>query len=279
MNINLNPISGMPGESFDLLNKWMGNPVVLLIVLIVFFVYYGLFSSTGMETPMISNATGSTRVFEIMIWGILLTVILANGLRYFYGSNIVASIKNLFGKEPEIEVNVTQPEGVDMSDLAVPEMSIREQVFHIPDNKYTYNDAKAVCAAYGGKLADYNEIKDAYDKGADWCSYGWSNDQMVYFPTQEEKWKKLQEIEGHEHSCGRPGINGGYIANPNARFGVNCYGYKPEISPYEAKLMRERDGLPVSEKDLKFNKLVEEWKHKIPNILIAPFNNANWSSF
>ena len=31
--------------------------------------------------------------------------------------------------------------------------------------------------------------------------------------------------------CGLPGINGGYIDNPNIRFGVNCYGYKPKITP------------------------------------------------
>ena len=33
--------------------------------------------------------------------------------------------------------------------------------------------------------------------------------------------EKLQKIKGHEHDCGRPGINGGYIDNPNVRFGVN----------------------------------------------------------
>ena len=51
---------------------------------------------------------------------------------------------------------------------------------------------------------------------------------MAYFPTQYDKWKKLQTIKGHENDCGRPGINGGFIDNPNVRFGINCFGYKPK---------------------------------------------------
>jgi hypothetical protein len=31
---------------------------------------------------------------------------------------------------------------------------------------------------------------------------------MALFPTQKETWDKLQKIKGHEHDCGRPGING-----------------------------------------------------------------------
>ena len=30
--------------------------------------------------------------------------------------------------------------------------------------------------------------------------------------------------------CGNPGINGGYFANPDLKFGVNCYGIKPKKS-------------------------------------------------
>ena len=39
-------------------------------------------------------------------------------------------------------------------------------------------------------------------------------DQMALYPTQKKTYNKLQTIKGHEHDCGRPGINGGYIANP-----------------------------------------------------------------
>ena len=231
---------------------------------------------------MLAAASAQRPVMEVVFsWRFsfgehFLTIVLMNALRYFYGANIVAKISKLFSQEPQVDIAVTTTD--DAAGAPVPELTHSKQVFHVPGNHYTFDDAKAVCAAYGGKLASYNQMEDAYEDGADWCSYGWSEDQMAFFPTQEEKWKKLQKIEGHKHDCGRPGINGGYIANPNVKFGVNCYGYKPDITPYESQLMRESTGLPTTKKDQEFQKLVKEWKKKIPQILISPFNKNEWSS-
>ena len=47
--------------------------------------------------------------------------------------------------------------------------------------------------------------------------------------------EKTSKNKGHEHDCGRPGINGGFIDNPNVRFGVNCFGTKPAISAEEQR--------------------------------------------
>ncbi len=155
---------------------------------------------------------------------------------------------------------------------------VREkQVFHIPSNTYTYTDAKAVCTAYGSELASYNEINDAFGKGADWCSYGWSEGQMAFFPTQEEKWNDLQKVKGHEHDCGRPGINGGYIANPNVRFGANCYGYKPAITLEDSVNMSNMPLYTKTSEEIKFDSKVSYYKNKLKDILVAPFNNASWS--
>lgn len=277
MQVNINPVSGIPGETFNYVNKWMGNPIILFIVLAVIMLYYSLFySASSVETNVSAGEGSGGRFLEVLLWGTFLTIVLMNTLRYFYGADITAKISNLFGKEPEVDITVTAP---DADVPSVPEVSFSKQVFHVPGNKYTYDDAKAVCAAYNGKLASYKQMEDAYEEGADWCSYGWSDDQMAFFPTQQAKWDKLQKIEGHKHDCGRPGINGGYIANPNVKFGVNCYGYKPDITPYESKLMSKSTGMPVTKKEKEFEKLVNEWKAKIPNILIAPFNNKTWSSF
>lgn len=155
---------------------------------------------------------------------------------------------------------------------------VREkQVFHIPSNTYNYTDAKAVCTAYGSELASYNEINDAFGKGADWCSYGWSEGQMAFFPTQEEKWNDLQKVKGHEHDCGRPGINGGYIANPNVRFGANCYGYKPDITLEDSVNMSNMPLYTKTSEEIKFDSKVSYYKNKLNDILIAPFNNSSWS--
>ena len=63
---------------------------------------------------------------------------------------------------------------------------------------------------------------------------------MALFPTQQQTWNKLQKIKGHKNDCGRPGINGGYIDNKNVRFGVNCFGTKPEASADELNLLSQK---------------------------------------
>ena len=107
--------------------------------------------------------------------------------------------------------------------------------------------------------------------------YGWSADQMAIYPTQKSTWKKLQKIKGHEHDCGRPGINGGYIDNPNVRFGVNCFGTKPAISADEQDMMNNASIYPKSEEDRKIDRLARKYKKNLDSILINPFNHNSWS--
>ena len=122
-----------------------------------------------------------------------------------------------------------------------------------------------MCKAYGAKLATYNQIEDAYKSGAEWCNYGWSDDQMAFYPTQKNTWKKLQKI------------NGGYIDNPNVRFGVNCFGTKPGISEEEQEIMNNATIFPKSAEDRKVDRLARKYKKNLDNILINPFNHNSWS--
>ena len=158
------------------------------------------------------------------------------------------------------------------------EMSGKEGVFNIPSNSFSYEDSKKVCKAYGARLATYNEIEKAYTDGADWCSYGWSDSQMVLYPTQKGRWEKLQEIEGHENDCGRPGVNGGYIDNPNAHFGINCYGDRPEAREEDKERMKNTVIYPKTEAEIKFEKEVEGWRKKLDKIEVSPFNPTSWDS-
>ena len=68
-----------------------------------------------------------------------------------------------------------------------------KEVFHISNQNLTYDDAKCKCEAYGGRLATKNEIIEVYNKGAEWCTYGWSEGQNAYYPTQKCTWDKLQK--------------------------------------------------------------------------------------
>ena len=108
------------------------------------------------------------------------------------------------------------------------ETCTNKQVFNVSQNKYTYKQAQEVCQALDASLASYDQIEQAYNEGAEWCNYGWSEGQMAYFPTQKATYNKLMENPYTKNACGRPGINGGFMGNPNLRFGANCYGIKPE---------------------------------------------------
>jgi len=272
----MNTILGVPSMNF--LNTNMANPLIITLLVFIIIIYLALFASLGNNSESMNAPSTSKASLEILLWGVFLVIIIINGMNYFLNVNIITSIKNLFSGEPEIDITVErETEGEITGSSSVPELKFEKQVYHIPGNKYTFDDARAICKAYGNRLANYKEIENAYQNGGDWCSYGWSEDQMALFPTQIERWERLQKIKGHENDCGRPGINGGYIANPNVRFGVNCYGYRPKITSQEAEMMKNIPLFPKTQKELDFQKRIEYWKNKIANIVVSPFNSNNWS--
>jgi len=280
MDFNYNSVTNMPTTHTDYFNKIGANPMVLIVLVIIIIVYYFLFSSLGAnENSSFSRTSDGTAksgvVFlEALLWGVFIVLILLNGMAYFFNINIIANIKNLFSDIPDLNIKVDS----DLQDNGIAEIKSIQQVFHIPGNKYTYEDAKAICNAYGSRLANYKEMENAYKDGADWCSYGWSNDQMAFFPTNMKKWEKLQKEKGHENDCGRPGINGGYIDNPNVKFGANCYGNKPVMTEQEGELMKNAALYPKTKTELDFDKRVDYWKQKISKILVSPFNKTTWSN-
>ena len=260
----------------------LGLPSVLLfaVVLILFIVLFSSLGKKGNDSGVgdgEGSGNGSSKALTLILGGVLVVVVLLNGLQYFFNINLTARLDDLFSENPSIDLTVEQP-AAPMEEIApVPEIKIKPQVFHIPGNKYTFDNADALCQAYGAKLANYDEIEQAYKNGAEWCSYGWSEGQMAYFPTQKKTFDYLQGVEGHENDCGRPGINGGYIANPNVRFGVNCYGYRPKITEQEQEIMDNEPLYPRTLRDIQQEKRVEFWRRRVPEILVAPFNRNVWS--
>ena len=286
MILTYDSILGIPiieggGENADSSNNSginIGVPSILLLIVVIglFVILFSTLGKNSSSTEELSG-NGSSKLLTILLGGVLIVVVLLNGLQYFFDINLTAQLNNLFTETPSIDLTVEQP-GTGPSDIApVPEIKIKEQVFHIPGNKYTYDNADALCKAYGSRLATYNEIEKAYKNGGEWCSYGWSDRQLALFPTQKDTWNYLQNVEGHENDCGRAGINGGFIANPNVRFGANCYGYKPKITDEELEKMQTEPLYPRTAKDIKEEKRIEFWRRRIPEILVAPFNKNVWS--
>jgi len=148
------------------------------------------------------------------------------------------------------------------------------QVFNVSNNLYTYEEAQEVCKAFDSTLATYDQIENSYQNGGEWCNYGWSDGQMAYFPTQKATWTKLQQNPKSKHACGRPGINGGHIANPYVRFGANCYGPKPKqpANWVPPKYEQPYDIINVD--------LTEDKNSKVrDSVNLNSFNLNNWSRY
>jgi len=175
--------------------------------------------------------------------------------------------------EPTVSPKLTpprpDPEPISPSD---------EEVFNVSNNIYTYEDAPAVCQALDAKLATAKQVQQAYNSGADWCNYGWTNGQLALYPTQKKTFKKLQKLEGHEHDCGIVGVNGGYFQNPDLQFGVNCYGKKPEPSVKEKDMIGYFPDY-VSEKETRLLERVAQIKQNVSELTISPFNSTEWDEY
>lgn len=266
-------------DTYNYINNLLSNPSVIIILVIVLILYIILFMSLGdsIPTPPSDNVSNSgSGTITILLVSFFVILVIINGLQYFFGIDIVAKLKNLFTGSPEVDITVDTSRA-EAAKAPVPEILIRPQVFNIPGNDYIYPDAKALCSAYGARLATYKEVEDAYKDGGEWCNYGWSDGQMALFPTQQKTFDELQKIEGHENDCGRPGVNGGYIANPKVRFGVNCYGFKPRMTSTEEDLMASEPIYPKTAKDIAMENRVNYWKDKLSEILVSPFNHNTWS--
>ena len=155
----------------------------------------------------------------------------------------------------------------------------QNEVFNVSNNKYSYEDAQAVCSSFGAKLATYDQIEAAYNKGAEWCNYGWSDGQMAFFPTQKGTWDKLQKFPKKKNNCGRPGVNGGYIDNPYIKFGVNCYGKKPTPTENDLKRLEAQQSqpIPLTAEDKELQEKIDYWKKNSDKLQLNSFNNSNWS--
>ena len=177
------------------------------------------------------------------------------------------SFSGFFTNEPHLVVSIDKP------------VIDNKEVFNIAGNQFDYKSAKATCKAFNAELATYEQVEDAYNNGAEWCNYGWSEGQMALFPTQKKTFNRLQGLEGHEYDCGRQGVNGGYFEDASIKFGVNCYGKKPNMNAPSEKLMNNMTFYPENKQDYEMQEQVDVIKANIDDILINPFNSTNWKQY
>jgi hypothetical protein len=204
---------------------------------------------------------------EWILFLCFLCIIGVIGTQYFLGVELTTTLSSLFSK-PEVDVDIVKDSDAGQDDNDDnhndnhndhnDNKNKNPEAYHIQGN-FDYPMARSICKAYDATLATLSQIKDSYQKGGEWCDYGWSEDGMVLYPTQESSWKKYQKDK--KDQCGIPGINGGYNHRVHQRLGVNCYGVKPDgkmplyVSPVEKKTTLPKQGT------------------------ISPFNYTAWSQF
>jgi hypothetical protein len=102
---------------------------------------------------------------------------------------------------------------------------------------------------------------------------------MAVYPTQKATWDILQSgPEKDRLSCGRPGLNGGYFDNPELRYGVNCYGTKPDQKAHDATAVTSGEGAPLSPGGLEQEKKIAKYRGETNYISVLPWNKNSWSS-
>lgn len=160
-------------------------------------------------------------LLELLIVASLVVLFFITG-QHFISTN--TSLSNIFSDQST--VNITVDPNADLNTPAT-EMPTTEApspsgtAYYVP-GQYTYSEASDVCKKDGATIANIGQIYDAYNKGKEWCQYGWSDEMMILYPTQTSTWENLKS-QGKDHDCGRPGVNGGYTNQTNLKFGVNCY--------------------------------------------------------
>ena len=257
------------------------NPYSILSVFVFIVILYAVIYLV--RIPMTSSLKPiSIMIIENLAILVFIILVIFDFFKYLLNVDLFNfnwnDLMNFGNPTPTPTVSETPAPSTTPASTTVPAAS--DEVFNIRNNLYTYDEAKEVCSIYGAKLATYDQIEKAYTDGGEWCNYGWSDGQMALFPTQKGTWNKLQKSDTTKNACGRPGINGGFIKNKQIRFGVNCYGKKPEPTDAEKQLMNANieDNIPVSEADKALKAKVDMWKkHADKFLLVNSFDKKNWS--
>lgn len=283
MDIDVQQDTYIPNTSENLIYRALKNTKVsfILLLVIVVAIYICIFFLLG-NTSSENSSSGQNIVvlcLEVILWVMLIVVVYINFKNYDARNyDFKAKMENLFNEKianlnvDAVNVNETEPEQEECQNT---DYDSNKEVFHITNNKYTYRAAKDACEEYDARLATYDEIERAYNNGANWCSYGWSKDQLALFPTQKQLYNELKKIPGHEHDCGRAGINGGFIDNPNVKFGANCYGVKPIAKEDDKTHMHAINHSPNIKNGMTMDQLRKKRKEKY---IISPFNKEIWSN-
>ncbi len=256
------PASASASGSSSFLMSWGTTLLVIVVLVVLFAVYYntiGYYITLGWEKLGWSRRHGESVEINVP-GGPSATLTPSPASSPSIASDIEA---DLGGIAKTLERDVETALGSDGGS---------KQVFNVARNVYTFGEAEPLCRAFGAELATYDQVKAAYEAGADWCNYGWAKGQLAVYPTQKATYDKLQHGPEHERmSCGLPGVNGGYFPNEDQRFGVNCYGKRPAETALDERMQME------AKADTSYDREVNHFKAELGSIAVNPWSAKQWS--
>ena len=114
------PVLQDPSTYYDSLNQGLANVaatnpatvgiVALVAVLAVAAAAYSSSAQPPVGAPMPSPGVS---LIEAVMWGLLLFLIIVNGLHYLFDVNIAASVSGLFATVPELDIVLNTPPNDD----------------------------------------------------------------------------------------------------------------------------------------------------------------------
>jgi hypothetical protein len=273
----MNASSASPEPSFVdydptsvLFSTWGGVIIAIIVLLILFAIYYqtvGYYIQIGWDKLNWSRGQGET--VEIQGPGGVSAQLTPSGPSPSSSSSSPGAPIETGGVFGTLESDVAAALGSGSTGGS----ASGKQVFNVTRNVYRFSEAEPLCRAFGAELATYDQVKDAYKAGADWCNYGWVKGQLAVYPTQKDTYEKLQHGPKKDRMmCGLPGVNGGYFPNEDQRFGVNCYGPRPAESALDERIQREETS------HIAFDREVNNFKAELDSIAVSPWSSNQWST-
>lgn len=168
-----------------------------------------------------------------------------------------------------------------------PALPVDKRELFLIYNKYNYQEAREVCKIYKGRLATKQDLNDAFNKGANWCSWGWLDGQAVGYPVQEKYWMAIDK--SHKGFCGpTAGLNVIESVDPLKKYYVTCFGLKPKQGQKDVKLNKKIHKVVVGATSLlhdiaqckkaKEVSVQKNWaQQQKQQIRILKFNPTEWS--
>ena len=105
-SVDVSPSSGF-SHIYDSMNNSLSdaNPLVLVALTMIIIFYFIVFSYLGynINYPQ-QQESGGIRFIEIVMWGLIVFLVLINGIQYFFKIDIKTAVKNLFQGRPEVDV-------------------------------------------------------------------------------------------------------------------------------------------------------------------------------